>query len=404
VAGSLSRNRGPLRVLIAGGGVAALEAMLALRALAEERVGLELLTPSDYFHYRPLAVAEPFGLGEAVSFPLREAAARCDAELSIGSLTSVEPGRKLAGTSWNDEIDYDVLLVACGALPRPALHGALTFRGREDVEAFGRILTAAEAGDVGRLAFAVPGGVVWPLPLYELALLTAARLEGRDVELVLVTPEEAPLELFGQTASSAIEDLLGSRGIELRTGTYPAAFEAGRLELLPGESTRADAVVALPRLEGPRIEGLPRDADGFVLADPNGSVTGLADVFAAGDVTAFPVKQGGIAAQQADAAATSIAALAGAPVEPQPFEPVLRGLLLTGAIPSYLRADLQGGRGETSTISPEPLWWPPSKIAGRYLAPFLAGYELDVSTAPPEGPGVVPVEVDLEAAARAEEP
>jgi sulfide:quinone oxidoreductase len=387
-----------LRVLVVGGGVAALEGMLALRALAEERIDIELLSARETFSYRPLAVAEPFGLGEAVTFPVAEAAEQCKAELSIGALTSVDTGRRVVQTSWHDEIEYGALLLACGARPGPSLPGALSFRGSDDVAAFGRLLAAAEAGEIGRIAFAVPGGIVWPLPLYELALLTAAHFAGSvgsRVELAFVTPEKTPLAIFGETASAAIAELFEARGIELHAGAYPSAFERGQLELVPGETLGADAVVALPRLEGPRIEGLPHDTDGFVPTDPTGRVDGFEDVFAAGDATAFPIKQGGIAAQQADAAAESIAELAGAPVVPTPFTPVLRGLLLTGAIPSYLRAELGGGHGETSTVSAEPLWWPPSKIVGRYLAPFLAAYEVDVESAPPEGPDALPVEVDL---------
>jgi sulfide:quinone oxidoreductase len=122
-------------------------------------------------------------------------------------------------------------------------------------------------------------------------------------------------------------------------------------------------------------------------------------VYAAGDITSFPVKQGGIAAQQADAVAESIAALAGAPVTPQPFRPVLRGLLLTGATPTYLRAEPAGGSGETSTISPEPLWWPPAKIVGRYLAPFLAEHVgLTAASAPTPGVHAIAIDVALPAA------
>jgi sulfide:quinone oxidoreductase len=92
-------------------------------------------------------------------------------------------------------------------------------------------------------------------------------------------------------------------------------------------------------------------------------------VFAAGDVTQFPVKQGGLAAQQADCAAASIAALAGADIEPEPFRPVLRGALLTEWAPRYLRASY----GEaTGTVARSILWWPPAKVAGRHLAPYLA--------------------------------
>jgi sulfide:quinone oxidoreductase len=151
--------------------------------------------------------------------------------------------------------------------------------------------------------------------------------------------------------------------------------------------------VTLPRLEGQPIEGVPRDASGFVPVDEFGRVRLLAGVFAAGDITAFPIKQGGIAAQAADAAAETIAAEAGAPVSARPFRPVLRGLLLTGATPRFMRAELVGGRGDSSVVSSEPLWWPPGKIVGRYLAPVLASSLRYAETAPPRGG--LPVEVDL---------
>jgi hypothetical protein len=47
---------------------------------------------------------------------------------------------------------------------------------------------------------------------------------------------------------------------------------------------------------------------------------------------------------------------------------VLRALLLTGGDPLYLRAELPG----PATVSTEPLWSPPEKVAGRHLAPFLS--------------------------------
>jgi sulfide:quinone oxidoreductase len=114
---------------------------------------------------------------------------------------------------------------------------------------------------------------------------------------------------------------------------------------------------------------MPEGAGGFVRTDEYGRVEGRDDVYAAGDMTTFPLKQGGIAAQQADAAAESIAALAGALVTPRPFRPVLRGLLLTGLSPRFLAASLLD---DSSEVDSEPLWWPPAKIVGRHLAPFLA--------------------------------
>src|SRR5436190_2461133 len=390
------------RVLIAGGGVAALEAALALRALAEDRASVELLAPEPQFWYRPLAVAEPFDLGEAMQFDLPELAAAAGATFSPGALTRVDAGARQAETSAGRSIPYDVLLVACGASPTAAVPGALTFRGPSDTEKIRRLLEEIVAGEVGRVAFVVPWGAVWSLPIYELALMTAAYLAERelgDVELVLVTPEEAPLQLFGRAGSEAVRQLLEERGIALQTGSCPVELVDGELRLVPEGTLAADRVVALPRLRGPRIDGLPQTVEGFLPVDAHGQVHGLADVYAAGDITSFPVKQGGIATQQADAAAEMIAANAGADITPQPFRPVLRGLLLTGRRPRYLRHELTGGAGDASSASPEPLWWPPAKIVGRYLAPFLGAFA-GVESPPeaPVAPGSVAVEVQLDAA------
>jgi sulfide:quinone oxidoreductase len=110
---------------------------------------------------------------------------------------------------------------------------------------------------------------------------------------------------------------------------------------------------------------------GFIPTDAHGRVLGVENVYAAGDGTAFPVKQGGLAAQQADAAAAAIAAAAGVEIDPAPFAPVLRGMLLTGAEPHYLRHDLTRAEAESETAD-RPLWWPASKIAARTLTPYLA--------------------------------
>jgi sulfide:quinone oxidoreductase len=390
----------PTGVLIAGGGVAALEAALALRALAEERVSVELLAPETRFWYRPLAVAEPFGLGEALHLDLAELASAAGAIFSPGALTGIDAGSREAHTSLGTSIPYDVLLVACGAVPTPAVPGALTFRGPADTERIRGLLDELVGGDVERLAFVVPWGAVWSLPIYELALMTASHLRERDVrhvQLLLATPEDEPLQLFGRAAAEAVRELLEEQGIAIHTHACAVELVDHELHLVPERSIAADRAVALPRLRGPLIDGLPQTIEGFVPVDAHGRVHGLDGVFAAGDVTTFPVKQGGIATQQADAAAEAIAAAAGADVTPEPFRPVLRGLLLTGREPRYLRHELGGGSGDTSAASPEPLWWPPAKIVGRYLSPFLA--EIAGVEAPPEAPavpGAVSVEVELE--------
>jgi len=165
-----------------------------------------------------------------------------------------------------------------------------------------------------RLAFAAPPGVRWLLPLYELALLSAASLRERgvaDPDIVVATGEHEPLEVFGPAASEAVRAALQRAGVELVTSAAAVGASDGTLRLESGELLAADVVVALPGLVGPRISGLPHDDDGYL-----------------------PV-------------AETIASQVGAVVMPEPFRPVLRGLLLTGDAPLYVRAELGlGGRRE----------------------------------------------------------
>jgi sulfide:quinone oxidoreductase len=390
------------RVVIAGGGVAALEAALALRALADEHVAVELVGPEPHFWYRPLSVAEPFELGQTNHYELAALAAAAGATFTLGTLQGVDAVRREAKTSVG-EIPYDVLLVAVGAVPMQAVPGALTFRGPADTERIRTLLDEIAVGAVRRVAFAVPWGAVWSLPIYELALMTAVHLGAHQiegVELMLVTPEEEPLQLFGPAGSDAVAKLLDERGITLVAGSHPAEFANGRLRLVPEGQIEVDRVVALPRLRGIRIDGLPQTLSGFIPIDAHGRVRGVDDVYAAGDITNFPVKQGGIATQLADAAAETIAQAAGADLRPEPFRPVLRGLLLTGGQPRYLRHELNGV-GQADTASPDPLWWPPAKIVGRHLAPFLA--EFAGSASPPERVAASPGSVRIDVALAAEE-
>jgi sulfide:quinone oxidoreductase len=275
----------------------------------------------------------------------------------------------------------------------------VTFRGRRDAEAVRAALDAVDPGARVTVAFAVPFGVFWSLPLYELAVLAAARLRERAARarVVLASPEAAPLEAFGAPASAAVAALLDEHGIEFVGGVCPLAADAGALELDDGSRIEASPIVALPGAVGRPIEGLPQDGAGFVPVDKHGRVHGLDDVYAAGDITTFPLKQGGLATQQADAAAEAILAGLGMPIVPRPFEPVLRGVLYTDGAPAYLRS-AQGG--DSSAPRAYSMWWPPSKIAGRHLAPYLTT-RAGMARAPeqrPEGEGV-PVSVDIARAA-----
>ena len=391
----------PSHVVIAGGGVAALETLLALRDLAGERVAVTLIAPEPNFVYRPMKVAEPFSLGHAREYALAEIAHDHAGRFIHDSVAEVEPENKVVRCGSGMHVPYDHLVIATGAKAVAAFPHVLTF-GEDPAERLHGLLTDLEQGYVGSLAFVVPREATWTLPLYEIALMTVRQAWSMGIDQVtftLVTPEDRPLAMFGGPASETVSHLLSTEGIEFVGSSY-ATVERGAVIADPSSRRiAADRVVSLPRLEGRRLPGVPCDDDGFIPVDAHGRVPHRAGVYAAGDGTNFPIKQGGLATQQADAVAQAIAAEVGADVEAEPFRPVLRGLLLTGGDDRYLRHTVAGGDGE-GEVAGHALWWPPTKIAGRYLSGYLFERDDDESVEEIRS-GHIEVELPLDAHATA---
>jgi sulfide:quinone oxidoreductase len=365
----------PFRTLIVGGGVAALEAALALRELARDRVATTLLAPEKEFVYRPMRVREPFGYSVARSYSLEEIAPDIGAELVHDAFDRLDAERSVVHTEQGEEFTFDALLLAPGARLRPAFAHGVTIDDREIDEQLHGLIQDVEGGYVRSLAFVAPSPMSWPLPIYELALMTARRAYDMGIELAITiaTPEDAPLAVFGASVSESLSRLLESRGIETILSAHSEVPKPGLVSIHPGGRTiRADRVVALPQLFGPSTPGVPGGArGGFIPIDKYCRVPNLERVWAAGDATDFPIKHGGIASQQADTAAEGIAALAGAAVEPKPFHPEIHAVLLGADKPLYLSAHVTGGHGSSSEVSETPSWSPPGKIAAKYLAPYL---------------------------------
>lgn len=362
----------PLSVVIAGGGVAALEAALALDDLAGPRVAITLVAPEPDFVDRPMSVAEPFTLGRPQSHALADLARDVGGELIADRLHSVNAERRTILLASGRELGYDVLVLALGATRRVVEREAITFLGHETIGAIAELLEELREGRVKRVAFVVPAGVCWPLPLYEIAVLTAhdVRAHGvQDARFWLVTPKQDPLAAFGQGAIQAVESLLAHSGVTF-WGAASASIGAGSVRIGGDRRLDVDRVVTLPVLKGPRVPGVPCDPEGFVPVNEYGRVVDVLNVYAVGDGAAFAIKQGGLATQQADAAATAIAAEAGADVDPQPFRPVLQSLFLTGGANLSMRYRPVPGSGY-GDVSEKPLPWAPVKITGRYLAPYL---------------------------------
>jgi sulfide:quinone oxidoreductase len=373
------------RVLIAGGGVAALETAFALQDLAPDRVSCTMLAPSSEFTVRAQTIAEPFSRGIAERYSLAELAGAAGAELIVGSLAGVDAARRVARTEDGSEIAYDALLIATGAIAS-ARYEHTTTVDDVDMDALLRgLVQDVEQGYLRRLAIVVPTPPPWPLPAYELALMASERAWDMQTELTvtLLTPERRPLEAFGEAVSDGLGQLLRERHIDLVTSAHCEVPSSTKVQVHPsGRTVETDRIVALPQLRGPQINGLPCDGGGFIPVDRYGRVPGAERVWAAGDVTDSSIKQGGMAAGVADVAAHRIAHLAGARVEVQPYIPVLQGVLLTGGTPRYLRARpaWSTGDGESIWTELDPEMAPP-KVSAHYLMSQLEQIKAQTASA-----------------------
>lgn len=348
----------PSPIVVAGGGPAAFEAILTLRELAPE-LDVQLLAPDPDLVYRPTSVVEPFARAGVRCYPIES----LGVPVHRGRLARVDVGARVAVADDGARLSYDALLVATGVAHGAPVPKAITFTGPHDVEAMHGLVQDIEQEYSRDVAFFAPPETGWTLPLYELALQTAERaseMELPDLRLRLVTHEARPLEALGTAASDLASVLLEEAGIAFETAAEPP---------------EADRLVCLGTPEPPAIPGLP---EGFLVTDEHGAVTGAPGVWAAGDVADHPIKQGGLATQQAAVAATAIAADLGAPVAPQLSAPVLRAMLIAGRRACYFRRRLDGV--DPGQASRRALWWPPTKIAGERLAPFLDALDAETGT------------------------
>jgi sulfide:quinone oxidoreductase len=240
----------PLNVVLAGGGPAALEALMALLDLAGDRVRLTLIAPEPEFELEAFSTAEPIAVDHVRRRTMRAFADRFGADLRRDAITRVEPDGRAVQVVSGDELAYDTLVLAVGARARPAYPHAITFGAGPRSDELWLLLRELGSGVIRSVAFVVPSQTSWPLPLYELALMTAR--EGRrrgadDLRLEVISPESAPLDVFGPEASDAVAALLAQAGVAFVGRARAEVSEPRTIHLTPGgEEKHVDRIVSLP--------------------------------------------------------------------------------------------------------------------------------------------------------------
>ena len=214
--------RGLCHVVVVGGGFAALETVLGLRALAGDAVRISLVSPERVFAYRPAATLEAFGDVAPSAFDLDAIAADLGVGYHRTRVESVAGVRRRVRLGSGGRLTYDALVLAAGARATVGVPGALTFRDQRDLPRFRVLLRELDERKLDSLVFAVPSGTSWPLPLYELAMLSAthAGQVGAGTQITLVSPEQRPLAVFGTEASELVATELAGSG---ECGSWAAA-------------------------------------------------------------------------------------------------------------------------------------------------------------------------------------
>jgi len=306
--------------------------------------------------------------------PLRRIASDAGARWIQDRLESIDGVAHTVRTEGGRELSYDALLLALGGRESSPYEHACVFSDRDAAHGVRAIVEEIGRGQVTSMAFVVPDWPVWPLPLYELALMSAERAwsVGRELTITFITPEGRPLKAFGQSAGDAIVRLFEQAGIDLHTGVV-ARVPAPQLVSFGTTRLRAQRIITLPKITGPAVRGIPAGRNWSVPIDERCRVQDMdGRVFAAGDATDFLVKHGGIGAQQADVAAAGIAHLAGLGERPPRLQPLIRGKLSTGNQPLYIAARVTDGLGWHSEVYEHPPWPAEEKIVAEELRRYLS--------------------------------
>lgn len=357
------------RILIAGSGPGALEAALALGASEYLDAEIALVSPATEFRYTPNLVIEPFGGSPPSRYNVGEIIKSERVVQWQGTIERIDAGAGRAFSPENDEFEFDAAILATGTRFEPLLPApAISFGAPGSIERVKEVLAQIDSGGVRAVAFAAPEGPSYRLPLYELALMTAdrARAAGQPVALGVVTPEAAPLEAFGSDNSDLVARLCVQAGISLVCGEAIAGFDGEQVAFRSGGQHPADQLIAMPRLVPRAPEGVPTGADGFVPTQAAQLITGTTNIYAVGDMTDFPVKQGGLASAQARAAVSAIEARLGSRPEAEEFDGEIGGVLLGADGRVSLRARVTRDGAESLAVgqTSEPL----KKIDSEYLS------------------------------------
>jgi 3-phenylpropionate/trans-cinnamate dioxygenase ferredoxin reductase component len=279
----------PEKVVVVGASLAGLRAAQTLRKQGHEGelvvVGAE---PEMPYTRPPLSKELLAGAQEApdVVLPLM----KCEADWRLGvAATALDAGARRLTLAGGETLDYDALIVATGARPRPwPGDGVHELEGVHLLRDVGDALALREAFASGRPRVAIVGAGF-------IGCEVAATARGLGLEVTLVDIAPHPMTVLGPELGERCAALHREHGVDLRLGTGVEGFDAdgGRVAavaLADGTRVEADVVVvalgALPNTEWLTGSGLQLGPG--VRCDDRLAALGAEGVWAAGDAATWP--------------------------------------------------------------------------------------------------------------------
>ena len=355
-----------------------LETLVALRSLVGHRVALTLVAPQDDFTVRALEVLEPFGLGH------RRSATRSPRWRPTSTRPSSTTRSRASSATTESCICspamscvYDRLVLAVGAFPYPAYEHGVCFTRAHDAEAFDDVV-ADLRGRSGRAHRDRRAAGVHVDACPRTSWRSWSRRLPRRDELTLVTPEHEPLSAFGAPAAELDARQRCERpASSCSRASRPTVPASDRRAALGRRQADVRPRRAPPASSGPNSPGVPCDANGFVLVD---------DVFRVPrrrrrvrrrrrDGRHVQARRPGRTAGGRRRRAHRLAGGRRASPAPVPSRPA-RTPADRRRAPATCAPSRPGG-ATSAEVSDQCLWWPPSKVAARWLTPWLAARELE---------------------------
>ncbi|MCU0672254.1 MAG: NAD(P)/FAD-dependent oxidoreductase [Myxococcota bacterium] len=303
------------RVLIVGGGFGGLKAAKSLRGVD---VDVTIVDRENHHLFQPLLyqVATASLSPGSIAVPIRGVLGRePNVSVVLGEIVGADLERRRAKLRDGTELEYDWMIVACGARTSYFGHDEWAAHAhglkdlRDAIRIRERVLLAFEEAERATdeatrrrlLTFVVvgggPTGVEMAGAISELGRQVLVgdykRIAPSDVRVLLVERADRVLTPFDRDLSYSAADQLRELGVELRFGTSVASVREGAIELVHDgvtETIAAEVVVWGAGVEPVPLAkalGVALDRRGRIRVDGSCAALGQAEVFAIGDVAAF---------------------------------------------------------------------------------------------------------------------